>query len=90
MEALLAANSTCVDCESPMLEGVNMQLGVFLCGPCAIVHSKLLKMPVRKISDNLLDEEISFLSCQGNQKINAHLKKNVTPWTVSLRDYNFE
>ena len=79
MEQLLATNANCIDCDSNVLDGVNMQLGVFLCKPCALVHSKLLKMPVRKISDNFLEEEINFLSREGNQKINSVLMKNTSP-----------
>jgi Putative GTPase activating protein for Arf len=89
MEQLLIDNSTCVDCDSPELEAVNMQYGVFLCGACAAVHSRLLKIPVRKLNDSFLDEEIIFLSGKGNQRINSELMKNVTPWTVSLKTFGF-
>ena len=88
MEKLLAENANCVDCDSQTLEGVNMQLGVFLCELCASVHSKLLKMPVRKISDSFMEEEINFLSREGNQKINSVLMKNINPWTVIIKNFN--
>ena len=90
MEELLEINSTCVDCKSTEIEGVNMQLGVFLCGPCSVVHSKLLKMLVRSLSDNFLEEEISFLMSKGNKKTNDVLNRNLTPWTVSISTSNYE
>jgi GTPase-activating protein that regulates ARFs (ADP-ribosylation factors), involved in ARF-mediated vesicular transport len=89
MEQLLAANPNCADCENPNPDRANMQLGVFLCEACAAVHSKLFHTNARKISEDLQEEEINFLLNNGNQKINAKLMKNITPWTVSLKTFNF-
>ncbi|OMJ78825.1 hypothetical protein SteCoe_21266 [Stentor coeruleus] len=89
MEQLIKNNPNCVDCEDSEIRGVNMQLGIFLCEKCSLVHQKLLKMLIRNVQDTFLDEEISFLSQKGNYKINLNLMKNTMPWTVNLKQNDF-
>lgn len=89
MEQLIKNNPNCVDCEDPEIRGVNMQLGIFLCEKCSMVHQKLLKMLIRNVQDTFQEEEISFLSQKGNYKINSNLMKNTMPWTVNLKQNDF-
>ncbi|OMJ69465.1 hypothetical protein SteCoe_32812 [Stentor coeruleus] len=89
MEQLIKNNPNCADCEDTEICGVNMQLGIFLCEKCSLVHQKLLKMLIRSVQDIFQEEEISFLSQKGNNKINLNLMKNIMPWTVNLKQNDF-
>jgi putative salt-induced outer membrane protein YdiY len=90
MDQLLENNSNCADCDSPEVLDVNMHSGVFLCPTCALVHQKLFKTLTRKVTDSFEEEEIKFLSQKGNTKANSILMRNVMPWTVSLKTFNFQ
>ena len=89
MQALLAANANCVDCNAQPIEAADILHGVFLCSPCARIHRDELKFPVKSISDPFLAEEISFLAEKGNALLNSQLCKTIAPWFATPCEFPF-
>ncbi|CAG9322546.1 unnamed protein product [Blepharisma stoltei] len=89
MEELLNNNQYCADCDSEKIEGVNMQFGVLVCKACAKTHSQF-NMPIRRLHEPFLGEEITFLLSRGNKKVNDSLLINLDPWIATPKIFKFE
>lgn len=89
MQALIAANATCVDCNAQPIEAADILHGVFLCSPCASVHRDELKFPVKALGDSFLPAEVSFLAEKGNALLNSQLCKTIAPWLATPSAFPF-
>eukprot|EP00002_Diphylleia_rotans_P002582 TRINITY_DN11630_c0_g1_i2.p1 TRINITY_DN11630_c0_g1~~TRINITY_DN11630_c0_g1_i2.p1 ORF type:complete len:407 (-),score=70.73 TRINITY_DN11630_c0_g1_i2:356-1531(-) len=83
-------NSICADCKDKKIDFVSVNLGVFLCGRCANIHSTVLKdiSQVKPVKDQTwTEDEYMSIASKGNMVANAFWESQMP--SFFLRPHEF-
>lgn len=73
-------NRLCADCNQRDPFWVSMEVGVFLCPECAMLHQQLRISSIKCIfstNDRWTNDHVNMLKSHGNIRVNAMLEKNL-------------
>jgi len=79
-------NKYCADCGIGKSRYASINLGVFLCYDCTVVHNSLNISKVKSVEDNWNKDEIKFMKSRGNKKVNEIYNKSKSKKKQYLED----